>query len=418
MKKLPTLSGTFSALKLPFFRYFYIGQMVSLIGTWARTAAVGWLAFQLTHSRLLLGVTFTLNTLPPLFISAYAGTLADRLPRLGIFKTTTWFAFASSALIAVLDFTGHLSYSLLALFSLLWGLASAFEMPARQSLMVELVGPKELVNAISLNSAMVNVARVIGPSVGGLLMARVGAAWCFLLDALSFLAVAYALGLIRLATPEKPSHPRRGAAQEVWRYLLERPVLSRTMGLILVVSAGGWSYISQTAAFTAENLGGSAWDYGWLLGLGGLGSCLAALYIASGGRDHIRESNLYWGIGQFVFFILLFGFQHQILPAALLLFGATFGLTLFFSSSNSLLQTSTPNEMRGRVMGIWASFFGGGMPLGSLALGWAASRWGSGPALQLGGIFCLLGCLLVLAVFRGKGKSTAGSQNLKSPSDV
>ncbi len=411
MKKTPGFSGTFSALRVPYFRYFYLGQMVSLIGTWARTAAVGWLAFQMTHSRFLLGLAFSLHTLPPLFISAYAGTLADRLPRLGIFKATTWFAFASSTLIALLDFTGRLGYPLLALFSLLWGVAAAFEMPARQSLMVELVGHRDLVNAISLNSAMVNVARVLGPSVGGLLMAKAGAAWCFLLDALSFLAVAYALSLIRPAPREKPGKTGPETDRGVLAYVLERPVLSRTLGLILVVSAGGWSYVSQTAAFTAENLGGGAWDYGWLLGLGGLGSCLAALYIASGGRDHIRESNLYWGVGQFAFFILLLGFQHRILPAALLLFGATFGLTLFFSSSNSLLQTSSPNEMRGRVMGLWASFFGGGMPLGSLALGWFASRWGSGTALQLGGLFCLAGSLAMVWVFRDRERE--GSSALK-----
>src|ERR1039458_3665615 len=220
MKGSPPWTRTFSSLRIVPYRTFYIGQGISLIGTWARTAAMGWLAFQLTHSRFWLGVVFTLNTLPPLFLSAYAGSLADRLPRLRIFKATTWFALVSSLLVAGLDFAGLLNFTLLAVFSTLWGLALAFEMPARQSLMIELVGSGELVNALSLNSAMLNFARVAGPFLGAFLMAKAGTSWCFLLDAVSFLAVAYALSRIKLPGPIPRRAGRKGGTLALVRSVL------------------------------------------------------------------------------------------------------------------------------------------------------------------------------------------------------
>jgi MFS family permease len=342
---------------------------------------MGWLGYQLTHSRFLLGLIFTLNTLPPLFLSAYAGSLADRLPRLAIFKATTWFAMVSSLLVAGLDFAGWLNFPLLVFFSILWGAALALEMPARQSLIMGLVGPKDLVNALSLNSAMVNIARVAGPSLGAFFMAKMGTAWCFLFDGLSFLAVAYALTRIKLPRFKTPPDSRKNRIREVLRYITQRPSLARPLALVLVMSIG-------------------AWDYGWVLAMAGLGSCLAALLVATKGRSWIRESLLYTGIGIFSGLIFIFGFQEKVVPAALILLGASFGFTLFFSPTNSLLQIQTPNEMRGRVMGLWATLFGGGMPLGSFWMGWAADRFGSGRALQAGGIFCVAGSLLVLLIFR------------------
>lgn len=402
MKTAPAWTRTFSSFRIPNYRYFFYGQGISLIGTWARTAAMGWLGYQLTHSRFLLGLIFTLNTLPPLFLSAYAGSLADRLPRLAIFKATTWFAMVSSLLVAGLDFAGWLNFPLLVFFSILWGVALAIEMPARQSLIMGLVGPKDLVNALSLNSAMVNIARVAGPSLGALFMAKMGTAWCFLFDGLSFLAVAYALTRIKLPRFKTRPHSRKDRIREVLRYISQRPSLARPLALVLVMSIGGWSYISQLSAFTVENLKGGAWEYGWVLAMAGLGSCLAALLVATQGQPWIRESLLTTGIGIFSVLIFIFGFQEKALPAALILLGASFGFTLFFSPTNSLLQIQTPNEMRGRVMGLWATLFGGGMPLGSFWMGWAADRFGSGRALQAGGIFCVAGSLAVFLIFRKK----------------
>lgn len=238
MKSQPAWTRTFSSLRIPNYRYFFTGQATSLVGTWARSAALGWLTFQLTHSEFLLGMVATLNALPILLFSTYAGSLADRFSKLAIFRLTSWFALLSSLLIAVLLFRGPVSVWILLAFSTLWGVATAFEMPARQALMIELVGPKDLVNAIALNSAMVNASRVIGPAIGGILF-LFGAGWCFLLDALSFLAVLYAIYRM------KPTPVQAKVKEADLKYILggfkhlkTDPLLGRTYLLLLIMTLG------------------------------------------------------------------------------------------------------------------------------------------------------------------------------------
>jgi len=232
----------FSALRSPNYRYFYTGQTVSLIGTWTRTAALGWVSFQFTHSELLLGIVFILNTLPVFLFSIYAGALADRVPKIRMFTLTSWFSLLSSLTLAVMLFNGPVHIGYLMAFSCLWGLSTTFEMPSRQTLKVELVGRKDLVNAIALNSAMVNSARVIGPAIGGLLLASFGAAWCFLLDATCYLAVLYAIHRIELPA----SHYAKGNVNADWRYTLEgfkylrtNSIIGRAVVLLFVIGLGG-----------------------------------------------------------------------------------------------------------------------------------------------------------------------------------
>lgn len=290
-------------------------------------------------------------------------------------------------------------------FSVLWGLSITFEMPARQTLMVELVGKSDLVNAIALNSAMVNSTRVIGPAIGGLLLASFGAAWCFLLDALSYLAVLYALHKIRLPT----SHYALKKEKANWRYTLQgfkylktNSTIAQTVTLLFIMGAGGWAYLSQLSAFAVTQLHLGAQGYGWLLALNGLGACTAALCVATRGSHIVRVTSLYAGTGIYAAFIILFGFMHQAVGAGALLFFAGFGIILFYSIGNSIIQTQSPDHLRGRLMGIWALVFGGSMPIGSLWMGVVAQRVGSGHALQGGGIFCALGAFTVYLVGRQK----------------
>jgi MFS family permease len=263
----------FSALRNPNYRFFYSGQSVSLIGTWARTAALGWIAFQFTHSEFLLGVVFMLNSLPIFLFALHAGSLADRIPKIRIFTLTSWCSLLSSLILAILLFHGPVPVACLMVFAFLWGLFMAFEMPARQTLMVELVGKKDLVNAIALNSAMVNASRVIGPAIGGLLLAGFGAAWCFLLDALSYLAVLYAIRRIQLPA----SHYAAKTVKADWKYTLEgfkyvktNPAIAQAVAMLFVVGLGGWAYRSQMSAFAVTQLKMDAQGYGWLLALNGL----------------------------------------------------------------------------------------------------------------------------------------------------
>ncbi len=395
---LPPVEGwrrTFVAFRNINYRYFYAGQALSLIGTWARTTALGWLAFQVTHSEFMLGMTFTLNSLPILLFSTYGGFLADRLPKIRIFTFTSWFSLLSSLLIALLFLKGTVSIVLLFLFSFFWGLSTAFEMPARQSLIIELVGKRDLVNAIALNSAMVNSTRVIGYALGGILTS-LGASWCFFLDAFSYVAVLYAIYRIQLP-PFNPRPSVKGLRHlfEGFHYLKKNPKVGRAVSLLFVLSVGGWAYISQVSAFVRVQLNMDSSTYGWLLAMTGLGACVAALTVATMGVVLVRQRSLYVGAFIFSFSIILFGFQHAPVSASFFLFFAGFGLVLFFSVGNSLIQTESPNELRGRLMGIWALVFGGGMPIGSFWMGVIAQRVGSGHALQAGGLFCSLGALAV-----------------------
>jgi MFS family permease len=389
---------TFAAFKNINYRYFFMGQTVSLIGTWARSAAWGWLAYQWTHSKLLLGFIFMLNALPIFLFSTYAGSLADRIPKLRIFKITSWTAMTASLAFSLLLFQGERDIRTLMGFVSLWGLCMAFEMPARQTLMVELVGKENLVNAIALNSAMVNATRIIGPAIGGILLSAYGPQWCFLLDAISFTAVLFGLYRMRI---EKTTHVTGantgwGYYSEGFRYVKNHPTLARTLSLMFLLSIGGWAYLSQFPAFVQDRLGLGPDGYGWLLSMNGLGACTAALLVASQGNKLVKERTLFFGIALFSLFIFLFGFQHNPIGAAFLVFFAGFGIVLFFSTGNSLVQTYSPDPLRGRIMGIWALVFGGGMPLGSLWMGAVASHFNnSGLALQAGGVFCALGAFFI-----------------------
>jgi MFS family permease len=405
---LPPSNGwhkTFSALRNPNYRYFYAGQTVSLIGTWTRSAALGWITFQFTHSEFLLGIVFMLNSLPIFLFAVYAGSLADRIPKIRIFTLSSWFSLLSSLTLAVMLFHGPVHIAYLMTFAALWGLSIAFEMPARQTLMVELVGKNDLVNAIALNSAMVNGTRVIGPAIGGLLLASFGAAWCFLLDAMSYLAVLYAIHKIRL--PASHYSPKKVKADwkytfEGFKYLKTNSTIAQAITLLLIMGVGGWAYQSQLSAFAVTQLHMDAQGYGWLLALNGLGACTAALFVAAQGSRIVRVKTLYTGTGIYGAFIVLFGYMHHPVGAAFLLFFAGFGIILFFSIGNSIIQTQSPDHLRGRLMGIWALVFGGSMPIGSFWMGGIAQRVGSGHALQAGGLFCVLGASTVYFLGRKK----------------
>jgi MFS family permease len=394
---------TFVAFRNVNYRFFFAGQAVSLIGTWARSTALGWLAFKVTHSEFMLGMVFTVNTLPILLFSTYSGSLADRFSKIKIFKFTSWFSMLSSLLIAVLFLGGDVSIGVLLIFSACWGLSMAFEMPARQSLIVDLVGKRDLVNAISLNSAMVNSSRVIGYAAGGVLV-TLGASCCFFLDACSYIAVLYAIHRIQL--PPFAPHPSVkgfGHLLEGFRYLKKNPRVGRATALLFVVSLGGWAYVSQLSAFVREQLDLGPSTYGWLLAMTGVGASVAALTVARLGSRLVRERTLYLGVALFSISIILFGFQRNVVGSALLLLLAGFGLVLFFSVGNSLIQTESPNHLRGRLMGIWALVFGGGMPIGSFWMGLIAQKFGPGHALQAGALFCALGTT-VIYFLRGRSR--------------
>ncbi len=372
------------------------------MGTWARSSALGWMAFAITKSEFKLGMVNFLNSLPFFLFAVYSGSLADRFPKLRIFTLTSCFAMTCSLVLALMLFHGPVGIGVLFLFAPLWGLAVAFEMPARQTLMVELVGKKDLVNAIALNSAMVNSSRIIGPAIGGNLYGLFGPAWCFLMDAVSFLAVLFGISKIKLPK-STGSQTHKGGLKyisEGFKHLKTNPNMAETILLLFTMGIGGWAYQSQMPAFVSKQLGMGVKYNGWLLAMNGLGACAAALTVAHFGHKLVKLRTLYIGIGIYSTFIILFGFVHTPIAAPFVIFFAGYGIILFFSIGNSFIQTHSPDHLRGRVMGIWALVFGGGMPIGSFWMGLVASHTGSGRALQIGGVFCILGAFFVHQKFR------------------
>lgn len=391
----------FVSLKTPNYRYFYIGQFISMIGTWIRMAALGWTAYQISGSEFVLGLVSTLNALPMVLFSVWAGSLADRVPKLRMFTITSWISMLSSFCLSYFLFRGQVTVAHLLFFSSFWGLATAFEVPSRQAMIVELVGTRDLTNAIALNSAMVNATRILGPALAGVVIARLDAAWCFFLDGMSYWAVLYAIHRIRVPRLSHAVHQKGwGHLMEGIHYIRRNPRVSQTLWLLLAMSTCAWPYISQLPAVAKAQLGMDAEGYGWLAAINGLGACAAALTVAALGDKPFREKQARWGIWLFGVAILLFGLQAHPLGAAFFVFFCGFGAILFFSTSNTLIQLETPHELRGRVMGLWALGFGGGMPLGSFLIGLLASQIGADRALQVGGALSLILSWFVVRAFK------------------
>jgi len=392
---------TFSSFSLPNYRWFFFGQGTSLVGSWVRSTAQGWLVYLITGSRFDLGTVAALSQLP-LVLSPFAGAVADRIDKRRLLLGLAAFAMALSLALAALVWSGEIRTWHVMAIAALAGLEMAFEIPVRQSYVVEMVGREKLHNAIALNSAMFNSARMIGPAVAGLLMAGFGGegaglrgiAACFLFDGLSFLAVMFALLKIRPVPIEKA--PEEGGWRERlaagFAYVRGDRRTRVLLTLLAVCTVFGWSYLALMPAFAKDVLGLGEVGFGLLLSANGIGAALGALWVAgraeSEGRAAIRR-RVFGSLGLFAAMVMAFSrTTHPVLAGACLAV-AGFGAITFVSTSNTLIQVAVPNHLRGRVMGIWAFTFGGAMPLGSWLIGAAAERWDTPFAITLSGAVCL-----------------------------
>jgi MFS family permease len=363
--------------------------MISLMGTWMQNTALSWVVYQLTGSKVLLGVVSAASSAPMLFLSPYGGSLADRHPkrRLLLFTQTGMMLLAFG--LAALAFAGWLRPGLIILISTLSGIAMSFDMPARQSFLVEISSRQDLMNAISLNSAIVNSARVVGPAVAGLVMSRTSPAVCFFLNALSFVAVITGLLLMRLDHLPPPQSERRpGHLREGFRHVLQSRRLRIVFNLFAVVGIFGWSYSVLMPALATDILHLKERGFGLLLGANGVGALAGALTTAAFGGSFPPRKLAFTGLYLFSAMLLIiaaFPFWHVTM---ICLVFAGCGMMLFFSTINTVIQTSVPDSLRGRIMGIWALVFGGMTPLGSLQAGTISQYLGVLPALQVGACVC------------------------------
>ena len=386
------LRDIFSALRHRNFRLFFIGQLVSLMGTWMQNTAQSWLIYQMTGSKLLLGIIAAAGTAPMLFFSTVGGSIADRFPKRTIVliaqAAMMILAFALAALTAF-----HLiKPAHLIILAALGGVAMAFDMPARQAFLIEITSRDDLMNAISLNSAIVNGARVVGPAVAGLLMARTGPAICFLINGVSFLAVLAGLLMMRLPRRQidKPAGSPLEHILEGFRYVLDHPRLKTVFTLFAIVGVFGWSYSVLMPAFATDILGVDENHYGLLLGANGLGALCGALTVAAVGSRFTPRQLAFSGLALFSATLIALGMVGSFLWAMILLLISGWGMMLFFATVNTLLQTTVTDRMRGRVMGIWALVFGGMMPLGSLEAGTLSHYFGVSTTITVGGVICAM----------------------------
>src|SRR5436305_2700624 len=407
-----TWRHTFRALRHRNYRLFFWGQLVSLTGTWMQQTAMSWYVYQITNSKLLLGLVAALGSAPMLFSSLWGGALADLYPKRSILIATQSAQMLCALLLATgvwLGFATPLFIFVVAAFN---GTAMGFDMPARQAFTVEMTSREDLLNAISLNSSIVNGARVVGPSVAGLMIGAVGVAMCFFLNGLSFVAVIAGLVMMRLPRFERKIEIA-SAREHAWEgivYSIRHQRVRTILLLFLAVGVFGWSYAVLMPAFARDVLGRDANGYGILMSAIGTGAFVGALLVATFGHLVTPRKIALGGVWLFSAWMLALSFTKSFPFALVFLFAAGFGMLLFFSTSNTLLQTIVPDEMRGRVMGVWSLVFGAMIPLGSVEAGAVAHWFGTPFALAFGAIVCALSALVTLIIIRRRDTQLALSR--------
>ena len=397
-----TWRDTFAAFKHRNFRLFFAGQFVSLIGSWMQSTAQGWLVYQLTGSKVLLGTVAAVGSVPMLLLSVWGGSLADRHPKRTVVLLTQTGMMLLAFAFAGLVWSGHIQPWHILVLAALSGVAMAFDMPARQAFTVEMTSREHLMNAISLNSSMFNGARVVGPAVAGLLMAQVGIAWCFLLNGLSFIAVIAGLLMMRLPKFVPPAE-RTSTGRHMLEGLVYVAKHRRVRILLLlfgVVGVFGWSYAVLLPAYARDLLQVDERGYGALLSANGLGALLGALTVATYGSRVRPRLMILGGLWVFSAMLLLFAVVrwYPLVLACLAVGG--WGMLLYMATTNTLIQSRVSDDMRGRVMGIWALVFGGMMPVGALESGLLSQAVGVPWTVALGALVCAGAGLVTWLVVR------------------
>jgi MFS family permease len=383
------------ALRYRNYRLFFGGQAVSLVGTWITTTATNWLVYRLTGSAFILGVIAFASQFPAFLLGPFAGILVDRWNRHRLLVVTQTISMLQSLALAALVLSGRITLAWIVALSIVQGLVNAFDMPGRQAFLLTMIESKEdLGNAIALNSSMVNLARLAGPSIAGIVIAAVGEGWCFLIDGVSYVAVIVALLRMRIARPALPVGPRPGPLQqftEGFRYAFGFQPIRSIILLLALVSLVGVPYSVLMPVFATQGFHGGPHTLGILMTSSGCGALLGALWLA--GRKSviglgriIPRATAVFGVG-----LIAFSFIHVLAFAIPCLVLAGFGFMVQMASSNTVIQTIVDDEKRGRVMSFYMMAFLGTAPFGSLIAGSLSARIGADHTLMVGGICCLAG---------------------------
>src|SRR5277367_4739413 len=387
-------SHAWRALRHRNFRLFFGGQSISLIGTWMTRIATSWLVYKLTSSALLLGVVGFAGQIPTFLVAPFAGVWVDRLDRRRVLVVTQVLAMLQSLALAALTLSGRINIHEIIGLSAFQGLINAFDMPGRQTFLVQMVeDKKDLGNAIALNSSMVNMARLVGPSLAGGVIALFGTGYCFLVDGVSYLAVIASLLMMRLkpVSISQVAAPMFQQLKEGWEYVSKSTPIRTILSLFAVINLMGWPFTVLMPIFALTVLHGGPHTLGFLMGAVGVGALISAISLAVrktvlGLGKMIPISTAAFGIG-----LILFGLSHTLWISLLLMLVCGFGLLQQMAASNTIIQTIVEASKRGRVMSFYTVAFVGMAPFGSLLAGTVAHAIGAPRTVMLSGAFCIAG---------------------------
>ncbi len=426
----PYRPSAFAALRHRNYRLWFFGQMISQMGTWMQSVAQGWVVFQLTGSELALGTIPFVGSLPTLFLMLPAGVVADRVPKRRVLLFTQTAMMLLAFILAVLAATGTMQVWHIVVLAVGLGIANSFDAPARQALAVEMVEDRrDLMNAIAMNSTLFNIARIVGPALAGIILAARGAAWCFALNGVSFLAVLVALAAMRLPATPRASRSAAMMAQmaEGLRYVWQNVNVRTIIAVVGVASLAIGSYGVLFPAFATDVYGTGATGLGWLNACMGVGALAGALTVATLGGYRRKGRLLTIGNLAFPAAVLLFALCGSLAPALLghgwlpstavtiagmtfppffilalvMLVGTGWGVMMQNAMANTLVQTIVPDELRGRVMSAYMLVFFGTSPFGSLLMGSLAQALGPATGVAIAAAVALgFSLLMVLAVPR------------------
>jgi len=392
-RKLPV---TLRALRHRNFQLFFSGQLISLIGTWMQNIAQSWLVYRLTGSSLLLGAVGFAGQIPVFLVAPIGGATADRHNRHRVVITTQVASMVLAFVLAALTLTGKVQVWHIFVLAVLLGVVNSFDIPGRQSFLVDMVGKEDLMNAIALNSSMFNGARIVGPAIAGVLVASIGEGWCFFANGVSYIAVIIGLLMMRVEAPRKLAHGGSHLRHiiEGFQFVRRTGPIRALLLLLGLISLVAMPYTVLMPVFADRILHGGARGLGILMGATGVGALLGALTLAS--RSGLS------GLGRWIAFscagfgisLILFSLSRNFWLSTSLLVPVGFCMMLDMSSSNTLIQAMVPDELRGRVMAVYSMMFMGMAPFGALIAGALADRIGAPVTVALGAIACIGGAIL------------------------
>ena len=383
--------NTFAALKYPNYRLWFLGQLASMVGTWMQTTAQGYLVYQLTGSAAYLGYVGFASGVPVWLFTLYGGVISDRISRRKLLLMTQTAMMILAFVLAGLTFTGLVQPWQIIVLSFLLGTANAFDAPARQAFVLELVEREDLANAIALNSTMFNSATFVGPAVAGVTYALFGPAWCFTINGISFLAVIAALALMHLKPWVAPLRTKSATGElvEGLRYVRAHSVIRTLIAVGAVMGLFGMAFATLMPAWAVTVLGGDATTNGLLQSARGLGSLIAALMIASLGRFTFKGRLMSVGTLVFPVFLLIWTLVRWVPLSLLVLVGIGWAMMVVFNLLNALIQARVDDALRGRVMSVYSLSFFGFMPISALMVGTLADATSEPLAVAATALVCL-----------------------------